>query len=227
MDDQETQMPPEAVTYHGNILKLHLHGEDAAFIRRSSLIFADGAFELTTQRIAKRRFNLLGIFSGQVRWANKFQTEAAPVTLMASRDFIGTVASIDVSDDTPVHIKPGLYIGHKGDLVFDTKRVAKKEFWTLTKVTGSGTVFIKLPGQQLENEMSQTPQIVDTNYVAAIIGAFEANGKVFTSKQLLKSGELENVKLKGDGMVVFQSENPGDASSGGGILSSIIDILPF
>lgn len=217
----------EAIDYHGDILELHLANTETAHIRRSSLIFAEGEFKLTTHRIAKRRFNIFGVLSGQVRWANKYEAGQTGLTLMASRDFVGEIVSLRVSDDAPIHIKPGLYIGHTGQLSFTTKRVAKKEFWTLTEVTGSGTVYIKLPGRPLAKAMSATPQIIDTNYVGAIAGAFEAHGKVFKTSQVLKSGELENVKLKGDGVIVFQSENPSDSGGGGGILQSLLDILPF
>ena len=77
--------------------------------------------------------------------------------------------------------------------------------------------------------MSASPDIVDTNYVTAISGPFEAHGKVFSSGEVMKSGEMENVKLNGDGVIVFQSENPADSGGGrgGGFIQTILDILPF
>ncbi|MEM9738385.1 MAG: hypothetical protein AAF829_00820 [Pseudomonadota bacterium] len=51
----------------GEILTLALQHGDSAFIRRSSLVFARGDFKLTTHRIAKTRFNIFALFSGDVR----------------------------------------------------------------------------------------------------------------------------------------------------------------
>ena len=228
MDDTHASpMQPDQIELHGDIMELRLDAGQSAYVRRSSLIFAEGEFELKTKRIAKKRFGILALFSGQVRWANIYNAKS-DLKLLAGRDFPGTVMSLNVSPDAPVHIKPGLYLGHIGELSFNTRRVAKKEFWTLNEISGTGTVYLKMPGRPLLIPMADTPQIVDTNYVAAIAGTFDAHGKVFTSGEVMKSGELENVKLTGDGMVIFQSENPGDGGGGGGgIVQTILDILPF
>ena len=219
----------DAIAFCGDILELDLAAGETVFIRRSSLIFADGEFELKTHRIAKRRFSLIAFFSGQVRWANSYRAGADGVTLMAGRDFLGTIVRLDVTESAPVHIKPGLYLGHSGALTFNTHRVAKKEFWSLNEVSGAGTVYIKMPGRPLLKDMSHTPYIVDTNYIAAISGPFQAHGKVFKSSEVLKSGEMENVKLSGTGIALFQSENPSDSGggNGGGFFQTLLDILPF
>lgn len=226
MDDVEP-VKDEEITFHGDTLSLNLAAGETAYVRRSSLIFADGEFQLATKRIAKRRFGLISFFTGQVRWSNIYTAGETGLKLIAGRDFIGTVACLEVRPEAPVHIKPGLYLAHQGDLTFNTRRVAKKEFWVLNEVSGTGRVYIKMPGRPLPRPMTQHASIVDSNYVAAISGTFEAHGKVFKAKDVLKSGELENVKLKGDGTLLFQSENPSDRGSGGGIFQTIIDILPF
>ncbi|MEL6475091.1 MAG: AIM24 family protein [Pseudomonadota bacterium] len=213
----------------GNVLDIALGPDEVAWIRRSSLILADGPFALRTKFIAKKRLNLFGAFSGQVRWANRFEADGGQVRLVAGRDFHGAVASLTVSPDQPVHIMPGSYLGHQGRLTFDTKRVAKKEFWTLARVEGSGIVHIKIAGRPLQVPLNSTPMVADANYVAAITGAFKAQGKVFKAGQVLRSGELENVRLSGNGCALFQSENPEERASGrgGGPLGWLFDLLPF
>ncbi|MEL6246093.1 MAG: hypothetical protein AAFQ85_12155 [Pseudomonadota bacterium] len=46
---------------------------------------------------------------------------------------------------------------------------------------------------------------------------------------MLRSGELENVRLSGNGFALFQSENPEERASGGGggPLGWLFDLLPF
>lgn len=221
--------PAAPIHYGDSTLRIELASGEHVWVRRSSLITAEGPFELTTHKIAKKRFNIFGFFSGQSRWANKFTAQGGPVTIIAGRDFYGTVISFDVTPENPVHISPSLYLAHQGELDLDTKKVAKKEFWTLTEVIGTGTLHIKVPGRPVQRELSKTPIVVDTNYVAAVQGAFEANGNVFKASRVVKSGELENVNLSGVGTFLLQSENPEDAGgdSGGGIISSILDLLPF
>ena len=222
--------PSAPVQYGDSTLRINLAPGEHAWVRRSSLITAEGPFDLKTEKISKKRFNVFGFFSGQSRWANRYGAKDAPVTILAGRDFYGTIITFEVTPDRPVHISPSLYLAHQGDLSLDTKKVAKKEFWTLTKVTGTGKLHIKAPGRPVERALSETPMVVDTNYVAAVQGKFTANGNVFKASRVMKSGELENVHLSGDGMFLLQSENPSDAgggSGGGGIISSILDILPF
>ncbi|MEL7481904.1 MAG: AIM24 family protein [Pseudomonadota bacterium] len=228
-----SDLPPptgaDPVTFGGDTLDLTLEPGEALFVRRSSLILADGPMDLTTKLIAKRRFGIFSTFSGEVRWANRYEATCGPLTIVAGRDFHGTIAALRVTPDETCHIQPGLYLAHRGTLSFDTKRVAKKEFWTLTKVEGDGTVYLKVPGRPRLKDLPHDPMILDTNYVAAIAGAFTAHGKVFKRTELIKRGELENVRIAGEGVVLLQSENPGEISSGGGggPFGLIGDLLPF
>jgi len=221
--------PASPIHYGDSTLRVDLQPGEQLWLRRSSLITAEGPFDLKTEKIAKRNFNIFGFFSGQSRWANIFTAEDGPVTIIAGRDYYGTIISFDITPETPVHISPSLYLAHQGDLDLDTEKVAKGEFWTLTKVSGTGKLHIKAPGRPVQRPLSETPIVVDTNYVAAVQGTFEANGKVFKASRVMKSGELENVHLSGTGMFLLQSENPEDAGgdSGGGIFSFITDLLPF
>lgn len=208
-----------------HVLTMKLAAGETGFVRRSSLIFASGDFSMKTRRIAAKSLPLIGIFSGQNLWANCFEAETE-TTLIAGRDFHGTVVGLDVSEDRPVWLQPALYLGHRGDLRFITRRVAKREFWTLTEVSGSGTVWIKAPGRTFRQKLDpETPVITDTNYVAAVRGAFSADGKVFTRGQYLRSGEAENVKLRGAGDVLMQTEVPISVAGSGGILGAILDIF--
>jgi uncharacterized protein (AIM24 family) len=51
---------------------------------------------------------------------------------------------------------------------------------------------------------------------------------VFKAAEVIRSGELENVRLSGTGEVVFQSCNPEEFESGsGGIAAIIRGLLPF
>ncbi|MEL6661654.1 MAG: AIM24 family protein [Pseudomonadota bacterium] len=213
----------------GETLTLALQPGESAFIRRSSLVFAKGDFKLTTHRIAKTRFNIFALFSGDVRWANRFDAQDAPVTLMAARDYPGRIVALPVSPDRPLFLQPTRYLAHRGDLAFNVRRVAKKEFWTLAEVTGTGRVYIKLPGDPKVVALTSEGAIVDTNYVAAISGDFQAYGKVFTSGEVMKSGELSNVRLSGTGHFVLQSQNPEETGNdgGGGLIGSILNALPF
>jgi len=216
-----------AISIGEDVLEATLYPGETMFVRRSSLIAIEGGFEMKTEQVAKRRFSVIGQFSGQTRWANVFTAKSGTVSLIAGRDYHGRVVSIAVTPDTPVFIQPSLYLAHKGDLTIDTKRVAKKEFWTLTKISGSGTVHIKLPGRPTLRALSSEGAVVDTDYVAAIRGEFEAFGKVFNTGELVKSGELSNVRLTGSGEMILQSENPEEADSGGGVFGGLLDLLPF
>ncbi|GGY43257.1 AIM24 family protein [Parvularcula lutaonensis] len=207
-----------------HVLTFDLEKGETAYARRSSLMFASGDFHMTTERIAKRGLPLLGLFSGQNLWANRFEARGL-VKIIAGRDFHGTVIGLPVSGEEPVWLQPSLYLGHRGTLSFVTRRVAKREFWTLTEVTGEGTVWIKAPGRSFRQKLSSEPVIVDTNYVAAVRGDFSAHGKVFTGAQYLKSGEAENVRLSGTGDVIIQTEVPLSAQASGGILGTILDIF--
>lgn len=207
-----------------HVLTFELQKGEAAYVRRSSMIFASGPFAMTTERIAKRGLPLLGLFSGQNLWANRFEAEGL-VKVVAGRDYHGTVIGLPVTPDAPVWLQPSLYLGHKGALSFVTRRVARREFWTLTEVAGEGTVWIKAPGRSFRERLGDEPVIVDTNYVAAVRGTFSAHGKVFTGGQYLKSGEAENVKLSGSGDVIIQTEVPLTAQASGGILGTILDIF--
>jgi uncharacterized protein (AIM24 family) len=220
---------PPGISFGGDVLTLNLETGDVGHVRRSCLILAEGPFKMTSHMIAKRRFSVIGTFSGQVRWANRFEAEEAPVSILAGRDFFGTVVTLHVSEDAPIYIQPGSYLAHQGELVFNTERVAKKEFWTLTNVSGNGIVHLKIPGRPTVRAMREEGAVTDTNYVAAICGTFEAHGKVFKAKELIKSGEMENVRLSGAGHVIFQSQNPEEVSDsgGGGIWGLIGDLLPF
>jgi uncharacterized protein (AIM24 family) len=214
---------------HG-FLSVTLQPGETLWLRRSSLIEASEPFDLSTHFIAKSRFNIFGFFSGQNRWANKFTAKDAPVHILAGRDYAGDVIALDVSPERSVYISPSLHLAHQGDLTLDTKRVAKKEFWTLTQVSGTGRVWIKLHGHALVRPLSGEGAITDTNYVAAISGTFTAYGKVFKTGELMRTGELENVRLTGEGDVIFQSENPeetGSSSRGGGPFDWIFSFLPF
>jgi uncharacterized protein (AIM24 family) len=216
-----------AIAIGEDALTLDVYPGETVFIRRSSLIAIDGKFAMKTHKIAKRSLSVIGLFSGQTMWANAFTAEEGGLQIIAGRDFHGRVASIAVTPDMPVFIQPGLYLGHKGDLTFLIKRVAKKEFWTLTEVTGSGTVHIKLPGRPMLQQLRNDGMIVDTDYVSAICGSFEAFGKVFKTGEVVKSGELSNVRLSGQGEMILQSENPEGADGSGGIFGSLVDMLPF
>ena len=218
----------DALSRH--VLTLALDAGETAFIRRSSLMLAEGRFAMTTKRIASKRVPLIGLFSGQNLWANRFEAEGA-VRLVAGRDYHGLVLGLPVTPDRPVWLQPALYLGHQGDLSFTVRRVAKREFWSLTEVRGSGTVHIKAPGRAFAVPLGQAPGgeprevIVDTNYVAAVRGAFSANGRVFSAGQYLRSGEAENVRLTGEGDVLLQTELPPEAGGGGGILGGILDLF--
>ncbi len=219
------------VSWLGAFLELDLAAGETAWLRRSSLVHAEGPFRLTTEKIATRGLSLIGFFSGQVRWANRYDAEGPGLRLVATRDHQGTVVRLDVTPDSPVHISPGLYLGHRGRLSFETRRVAQREFWTLTRVEGAGSVYIKLFGQALLRPLNRTASIVDANYVAAVTGPFEAHGKVFKASEVIRSGELENVKMTGAGLIVFQSVNPeelGQQTSPGGAIAGLIrGVLPF
>lgn len=228
--------PPPVIAPHpiqllGEILELEIAPGEAAWLRRSSLIRASGEFDLTTHRISRRTFNLFAVFSGDVRWANKFSAGGGgPVTVAATRDYPGQVAAIEVSPDRPLVLQPNRYLGHRGDLAFDVRRVAKKEFWTMAEVTGTGTVYVKLPGEGRIQPLTPGGEIVDTNYVTAVSGSFKAFGKVFTGSEVVKSGELSNVRLSGEGYYLLQSHNPEEMAGGGGgggIFGFIGDLLPF
>ena len=207
-----------------HVLTLRLKAGETAFVRRSSLMLAEGAFGMTTKRIASKRVPIVGLFSGQNLWANRFEAEG-DVRLVAGRDYHGTVMGLAVTPERPVWLQPALYLGHQGDLDFTVKRVARREFWTLTRVTGTGTVHLKAPGRAFAVPLPERDLIVDTNYVAAIRGTFTAHGKVFSAGQYLKSGEAENVRLSGEGDVLMQTEVPPEADGGGGFLGGIIDLF--
>ncbi len=211
-------------------LSVTLAPGETLWLRRSSLLHAEGPFDLSTHFIAKSRFNIFGFFSGQNRWANKFTAKDAAVHILASRDYAGDVIALEVTPERSVFISPSLHLAHQGELTLDTKRVAEKEFWTLTEITGTGRVWIKLHGLALTRVLSSDGAITDTNYVAAIAGTFTAYGRVFKTGELMRTGELENVRLAGEGEVIFQSENPeesGRASRGGGPFDWIFSFLPF
>ncbi len=221
---------PDGIEDFGATLSLHLLPGESVFLRRSSLILAEGPFKLETRFVAARRFSVIGQFSGQVRWANHFTAEAGEVHLLAGRDHAGHVLGFRVAPDAPVWISPGAYLGHQGELTLNTERVGKKEFWTLTKISGEGRVWIKVHGEPQVRALQADGAVTDSNYVAAILGAFTAYGRVFKASELMRSGELENVRLAGTGHVVFQSENPEEragANSGGGIGGLIRLLLPF
>ncbi|MEM9810163.1 MAG: AIM24 family protein [Pseudomonadota bacterium] len=208
-----------------HVLTMRIKEGETGFVRRSSLIYAAGDFRMTTKRIAAKALPLLGLFSGQNLWANRFEAQSDTM-LIAGRDFHGTVLALEVEEGEEVWLQPSLYLGHRGDLTFLVKRVAKREFWTLTRVTGSGTVWIKVPGRSFRQPLDpQSSVIVDTSYVSVIRGAFKAHGRVFTSGQYLRSGEAENVRLRGDGDVLIQTEVPITAAGRGGILGTVLDIF--
>ena len=214
----------------GETLELDLAAGETAYLRRSSLTLARGPFEMTTERIARQGISVYALFTGEVRWANRYTAGDGAVKLSATRDFHGEVLGLPVSPDAPVHLQPARYLGHCGNIGFRMRKSAKKEFWVLTEATGDGVVYIKIPGTHRIEELARDGDgdVVDTNYVAAVGGRFEANGKVFTSRRVLKSGELSNVRLKGDGWYILQSQNPGDATAGGGgIFSALTNLLPF
>ena len=207
-----------------HVLTFDLEPGETAYLRRSSLMFASGRFHMATERVASRRLPFLGLFSGQNIWANRFEAES-PVQIIGGRDYHGQVIGLDLAEDESVWLQPALYLGHKGSLDFTVRRVAKKEFWTLTEVTGEGTVYIKAPGRTFRQGLApETAIVADTNYVAAIRGTFQANGKVFTSGQYFRSGEAENVRLTGDGDVLMQTELPPE-TSGGGFLGGLLDLV--
>ena len=210
-------------TLDRHVLSLDLAEGDVAHIRRSSLMLAEGAFGMKTRRIASKRVPVMGLFSGQNLWANRFEAEG-PARLVAGRDYHGIVLGLTVTEAQPVWLQPSLYLGHAGALGFTVKRVARREFWTLTRVTGEGIVYVKVPGRTFTTPLTGRDLIVDTNYVAAIRGAFSAHGKVFSAGQYLRSGEAENVRLTGDGDVIMQTELPPEAG-GGGILGGLLDLF--
>lgn len=212
------------------MLELSLEPGASAWLRRSSLVRASGPFAMRTARIAARRVSVFAFFTGEVRWANEFRTDGGPVSLSATRDFHGTVVELPVSPDRPLRLKPALYLGHRGTLKFAMRRSAKKEFWVLTEALGTGSVFVKLPGKPRLHPLLAEGEVVDTNYVAAVSGTFAAHGKVFNTGELVKSGELENVRLSGEGHYLIASENPEDAGGGdggGGFLGGLFNLLPF
>ena len=207
-----------------HVLTFDLQPGETAYLRRSSLIFASGMFHMATQRVASRRIPFLGLFSGQNLWANRFEAESA-VQIIGGRDYHGQVIGLDVTEGESVWLQPALYLGHKGALDFTVRRVAKKEFWTLTEVRGEGTVYIKAPGRTFRQPLDPNVAVVaDTNYVAAIRGRFSASGKVFTNAQYLRSGEAENVRLSGEGDVLIQTELPPE-TSGGGFIGGLLDLF--
>ena len=208
-----------------HVLTMELEEDEVGFIRRSSLIYAGGDFAMRTRRIASKAIPVLGIFSGQNLWANRFEA-TTPTTLVAGRDYHGTVLGMEVVEGEAVWLQPALYLGHRGELDFTVKRVARREFWTLTRVTGTGTVWIKAPGRTFRKPLNgETAVVVDTNYVAAVRGDFSADGRVFTRGQYLRSGEAENVKIRGAGDVLMQTEVPITAAGGGGPLGYLLDLF--
>lgn len=228
-DDPSATSDATGFAFGGEVLDITLQPGEHLFLRRSSLILADGPFGLTTHRIVQKRFNLWGFFTGEVRWANRFEAEGGPVRLVAARDYPGRIVSLPVAPDRPLALQPERYLAHHGELTFDVRRSAKKEFWVLTRVTGTGRVWIKLPGEGEVVALSDKGAIVDTNYVAALSGDFAAYGKVFRAGEVVKSGELSNVRLSGRGHYLLQSQNPEetDSGGGGGIFSFLGDLLPF
>ena len=213
-----------------HVLTLTLAAGETAYVRRSSLMLAEGPFRLTTRRIASKRVPLVGLFSGQNLWANRFEADG-PVRLVAGRDYHGLVLGLTVTPETPVWLQPALYLGHQGDLAFTVRRVAKREFWSLTEVRGTGTVHIKAPGRAFSVPLGQDAEgaareiIVDTNYVAAVRRPFRADGRVFSAGQYLRSGEAENVRLSGEGDVLMQTELPPETGGGGGLLGGVLDLF--
>ena len=225
---QDALRGQDALARH--VLTYDLAPGETAYLRRSSLMLAEGRFAMTTRRIASKRIPVIGLFSGQNLWANRFEAEG-PTRLVAGRDYHGVVMGLTVTPERPVWLQPALYLGHQGDLAFTVRRVARREFWSLTEVRGTGTVQIKAPGRAFavplgaREDGAPREVIVDTNYVAAVRGRFTAHGRVFSAGQYLRSGEAENVRLSGEGDALLQTELPPETGGGGGFLGGIMDLF--
>jgi len=219
-----------AIALLGEHLEVTLEAGDTLFLRRASLVRARGDFDHEMVRIAAQTVSVFAVFTGEVPWANRFTARDGPLTLTATRDFHGTVVALPVSAGVPLRLQPARYLGHSGEIRFRMRRSAKREFWVMTEAEGDGTVYIKVPGTARIETLAAEGEIVDTNYIAAVAGSFAAHGKVFSAKKVVATGEQENVRLSGSGVYVLQSENPDDgggSASGGGILNSLFQLLPF
>lgn len=196
---------------HGALMRLSLPAGEKLSLRRGAFIASTHEMDFAAMRDAKGAKSWMRLFAGgsvsRIVWSCEADCEVT-----ASLDFIGTTLSIPVGDGTPVSIAPKLFLGYLGTVSQALGRGAKKEFWVMSKLSGAGSVFLHVPGGYTVMEVDGSV-VVDTDRVAATIGDLEAVGTMRGAKDILKSGEMDAVRMEGTGRIVLAHNSLGSVEN--------------
>lgn len=154
-------------------------------------------------------------FSGQKMFSNKYTAEGKEGMIGFASNFPGDILAVELHDGKDIVCQKSIYLaateGIKRSIFFQKKLGAGffgGEGFIMQRMTGEGTIFLKVDGSTVTKELAAGEQIVvDTGHVAIIDSSCSIDiVTVKGVKNVFLGGEgLFNTVVTGPGRVILQT----------------------
>jgi len=209
---------------HGHVLKLTISEPEPVYLKRSTLISSSRPIISKPQKFGTKWSAAKSFFLGAPLSVNHWTCKGSTAEIKAGLGYFGEVIEVPVKPDEPVFINTDYYLGHRGALGTDTQKIAKKEFWFMTKMSGTGSVILHVPVGCEGLRLADDVFVLDHRYAAAIWGDFDITGQELDVKSWAKSGETDNVIMSGQCELIL-SKAKSSSQSSSGIIGSLLNIF--
>lgn len=154
------------------------------------------------------------MFSGETIFQNRYQATEDGMIAFAS-SFPGSIKAIKVNPEHEIIIQKSAFLAGSGNIemsVFFNKKISSSliggEGFIMTKIKGTGTVFLEIDGSAIEYDLLPGQQmIVDTGYLAMMetTCTMEIQSIKGVKNKLLGGEGFFNTLITGPGKIILQT----------------------
>ena len=154
------------------------------------------------------------MFSGETIFQNRYQATEDGMIAFAS-SFPGSIKAIKVNPEHEIIIQKSAFLAGSGNIemsVFFNKKISSSliggEGFIMTKIKGTGTVFLEIDGSAIEYDLLPGQQmIVDTVYLAMMetTCTMEIQSIKGVKNKLLGGEGFFNTLITGPGKIILQT----------------------
>jgi len=215
--------------YPNSYLEVQLNKGEEFIVEKGGMIFTDGTYELETKIEAKTVNNWIAKIIGGKSLTYNIYKAKSHLTMMFAPSKNADLFEIDVQKEDSILIEADVHFGRTTGLNLLLAKQGIKN--TLNdgiklRTDGSGILFLMGFGKILKTEInSDQPILVDQDALIAYDECLEIKTISKGLKELVTSGEGYLFEIKGKGRIWLQTRQEETKSSGGGLISSILDIF--